>query len=58
MIDRIRLIVELDRPSAKSDDYIAGLVEGVFDYLHPTVTIIRPETADPLHVRHNEGEES
>ncbi len=56
MTTRITLTVTLDCPINKSADALAGYVEGVFDYLNATATVVKPPEADPLHPKHSEGE--
>lgn len=57
MTDRIKLTIEIDRPSGKSDDMVVGYIEGVFDYLNAVVRVIHDrDTRDILHPQHNEGE--
>lgn len=57
--DRIKLLVEIDLPSwgCISQERLAEMVAQAFDYLNATASVVRPETADPLHPQHNEGEE-
>lgn len=56
MTERITLTVTLDCQPGRSADALAAYIEGVFDYLNATATVVRPPEADPLHPKHSEGE--
>ena len=56
MTDRITITVTLDCQPGRSDDGLAGYIEGVFDYLNAKAVVVKPPTEDALHPLHEEGE--